>query len=126
MQQQVYSNNTSMMTNTYNNPPNTQSNSKFLQLKYKINYLKLKRITELNQNLKQELLRDRITSSNASLQIINYTNDLFKGKDYTVPSVSGYTPQGTNPLLKTTNNNNGYSQNGGNNSGSDPGCCTIM
>lgn len=122
MQQQVYSQNTQMSNNEYNNI-NSQSN-KVLQLKYKINYLKLKRITELNQNLKKELLRDRITSSNASLQIINYTNDLFNGKDYTVPSISGYVPKDANPLLKSPNN--GYSQTPNRNNGNDPGCCTIM
>lgn len=124
MQQQIYSNDTSMLSS--NNNFTKQSNTKVLQLKYKINYLKLKRITELNQKLKQELLRDRITSSNASLQIINYTNDLFKEEDYTVPSVSGYIPKGKNPLMQTVNNNSGYSQPGGYNNGSNAGCCTIM
>ncbi|OBA29131.1 hypothetical protein HANVADRAFT_51061 [Hanseniaspora valbyensis NRRL Y-1626] len=98
-----------------------------LQLKYKINYLKLKRINELNQNLKKELLRERITSSNASLQIINYTNDLFQGKDYTVPSLYGYPAPGINPLntkkqpfsqqnISSSNNANAM----------DQGCCAIM
>lgn len=121
MQQQMYSQNPQMSNNEYNT--NTQSN-KALQLKYKINYLKLKRITELNQNLKKELLRDRITSSNASLQIINYTNDLFNGKDYTVPLVSGQVPRDSNPLLKTPNK--GYSQSPNGSNSSNPGCCTIM
>lgn len=123
MQQQMYSQSTQMSSNGYNNSTNTQSN-KALQLKYKINYLKLKRITELNHNLKKELLRDRITSSNASLQIINYTNDLFSGKDYTVPSVSGQVPRNSNPLLKTSNK--GYSQSPNGSNTNDPGCCTIM
>lgn len=99
--------------------------NKELQLKYKINYLKLKRIIELNQTLKREILRERTTSSNASLQIINYTSDLFLGKDYTVPSLHGYPPPGMNPF----NKNSVYTQSqytGNNGTTNDAGCCTIM
>ncbi|XBW37716.1 hypothetical protein QEN19_003300 [Hanseniaspora menglaensis] len=102
----------------------TSANNKDIQLKYKINYLKLKRISELNQNLKKELTRERITSSNASLQIINYTNDVFLGKDYTVPSVYGYPPPGANPLNKVRNNH--FMQEKRNEYSTEKGCCTIM
>lgn len=102
-------------------------NDRNLQLKYKINYLKLKRISELNQNLKEELMRERITSSNASLQIMYYTTDIFSGKDYTVPSLYGYPPPGANPLnnihqtFHNQNNSRTYA-----NSNPEPNCCTLM
>lgn len=97
-----------------------------MHLKYKINYLKLKRISELNQHLKQELIRERITSSNASLQIMYYTTDIFSGKDYTVPSLYGYPSPGANPLnnihqtFHQQNNSNKYE-----NYSSEPNCCAI-
>ena len=67
------------------------SNSQELLLK--INYLKLKRIIELNNKLKNELNRERITSSNASLAIIDYT---MNKKDYTLTEIWGYPTVGKN------------------------------
>ncbi|KAL3230198.1 Guanine nucleotide-binding protein subunit gamma [Nakaseomyces bracarensis] len=63
------------------------------QLDLKINQLKLKRINELNDKLRSELQRDRITASNACLSLINYTT---RKKDYALPELWGYPPRGTN------------------------------
>lgn len=60
--------------------------------------LKLRRLTELNTRLREDLERERIPVSQASRSIINYTNST---KDFMVPSVWGtvdkredpYTPQ---------------------------------
>lgn len=63
------------------------------QIALKIKYLKLRRITDLNNKLKEELLRERITASNASLSIVNFTT---KERDYTLPELWGYPPPGSN------------------------------
>jgi guanine nucleotide-binding protein subunit gamma len=60
--------------------------------------LKLRRLTELNTRLREDLERERIPVSQAAKSIINYTNST---KDFMVPSVWGtvdkredpYTPQ---------------------------------
>lgn len=60
--------------------------------------LKLRRLTELNTRLREDLERERIPVSQAARSIINYTNST---KDFMVPSVWGtvdkredpYTPQ---------------------------------
>lgn len=96
------------------------------QLNLKIKYLKLKRIDELNNNLKNELQRDRITASNACLSIINYTQD---NKDYTIPTIWGY-PKTNHFHDKKQNNNTliNHSQSNFNNNinSTSTGCCTIM
>ena len=63
------------------------------QIALKIKYLKLRRITDLNNKLREELLRDRITASNASLAIVNFTT---KERDYTLSELWGYPPPGSN------------------------------
>ncbi|KHJ32926.1 putative guanine nucleotide-binding protein gamma subunit [Erysiphe necator] len=60
--------------------------------------LKLRRLTELNTRLREDLERERIPVSQAAKSILNYTNST---KDYMVPSIWGsvdkkddpYTPQ---------------------------------
>ncbi|KAI1006696.1 hypothetical protein K3495_g1523 [Podosphaera aphanis] len=62
--------------------------------------LKLRRLTELNARLREDLERERIPVSQAAKSILNYTNST---KDYMVPSIWGsidkkddpYTPQQT-------------------------------
>ncbi|ANZ77875.1 BA75_04548T0 [Komagataella pastoris] len=44
---------------------------KRLLMQLKISEIKLKRVTELNNTLKQSIARERITSSNSCLMIIN-------------------------------------------------------
>ena len=95
------------------------------QLMYKIQYLKLRRILELNNKLRQELSRERITASNACLKIIDYTTST---RDFAVPALWGFPERNTNPY----NNNsakkfNQYSSLGGSGlSSQDETCCTIM
>lgn len=95
------------------------------QLQLKIKYLKLKRINELNNNLRNELSRDRITASNACLNLINFIQN---NKDYTLPEIWGYPPQNSNHFIINNINNinmnsNLQRQNLNNQSN---GCCTIM
>ncbi|RKF59181.1 Guanine nucleotide-binding protein subunit gamma [Erysiphe neolycopersici] len=61
--------------------------------------LKLRRLTELNTRLREDLERERIPVSQAAKSILNYTNS--STKDYMIPSIWGsvdkkddpYTPQ---------------------------------
>lgn len=78
--------------------------------------LKLKRITELNNRLKETLSKDRIYASNASYSIIDYTQS---NKDYTIPEIWGHLQPGENPFR-----NNKFQQKSS--TGQDQGCCTIM
>ncbi|CCH62740.1 hypothetical protein TBLA_0I00810 [Henningerozyma blattae CBS 6284] len=86
------------------------------QLNLKIKYLKLKRINELNNNLKNELQRDRIHSSNACLNLINFTSE---EKDFTLPDIWGYAP--TNHFRVTNTQPHHQAQ-----LSSDNACCSIM
>ncbi|EJS43068.1 ste18p [Saccharomyces arboricola H-6] len=89
-----------------------------LQLSLKIKQLKLKRINELNNKLRKELSRERITASNACLTIINYTSNT---KDYTLPELWGYPTAGSNHFregLKKAQKNNQMSNSNA--------CCTLM
>ncbi|CCC71376.1 hypothetical protein NCAS_0H00660 [Naumovozyma castellii] len=90
------------------------------QLSIKIKSLKLKRINELNNNLKQELSRERITASNACLTIINYTQTV---KDYALPEIWGY-PQPNSNHFRT--NLNRSIQRSGTYTADSAGCCAIM
>ncbi|SCU91184.1 LADA_0F08570g1_1 [Lachancea dasiensis] len=87
----------------------------------KIQYLKLKRIKELNQRLKQELARERITASNACLSIIDYATS---HTDYTLPEIWGYPAPGSNPHTMHGSSSNRRAQVRG--SGADGICCIIM
>ncbi|KAL8419949.1 hypothetical protein RB594_002921 [Gaeumannomyces avenae] len=69
--------------------------------------LKLRRLTELNSRLKEDLERERIPVSQASKSIIAYCNST---RDYMVPSVWGVVPKGEDPYAPQ--------QNGG--------CCLVM
>ncbi|KAK7445321.1 hypothetical protein CaCOL14_006320 [Colletotrichum acutatum] len=69
--------------------------------------LKLRRLTELNNRLREDLERERIPVSNASKSIIAYCNST---RDYMVPSVWGAVPRGEDPYAPQ--------QSGG--------CCLVM
>jgi guanine nucleotide-binding protein subunit gamma len=69
--------------------------------------LKLRRLTELNNRLREDLERERIPVSNAARSIIAYCNST---RDYMVPSVWGAVPRGEDPYAPQ--------QNGG--------CCIVM
>ncbi|AMD22991.1 HHR222Wp [Eremothecium sinecaudum] len=85
----------------------------------KIQYLKLKRTTELNNKLRKELARERITASNACLKLIEYTSTT---KDYAIPEVWGYMKPGENHFRDTGR----LKYNRGDKSGKDMTCCIIM
>lgn len=98
------------------------SSQQQLQLQLKIKYLKLKRINELNNNLRKELSRERITASNACLSLINYIQTT---RDYTLPEIWGYPPPNSNHFI--IHNNNRYSSNRQEYyNETSSGCCTIM
>ncbi|KAG8666208.1 Guanine nucleotide-binding protein subunit gamma [Fusarium poae] len=69
--------------------------------------LKLRRLTELNNRLREDLERERIPVSTASKSIIAYCNVT---RDYMVPSVWGAVPKGEDPYAPQ--------QSGG--------CCVVM
>ncbi|KAH8195825.1 hypothetical protein TruAng_010015 [Truncatella angustata] len=69
--------------------------------------LKLRRLTELNNRLREDLERERIPVSQASTSIIAYCNST---RDYMVPSVWGAVPRGEDPYAPQ--------QSGG--------CCLVM
>ncbi|KAL6859573.1 GGL domain-containing protein [Trichoderma novae-zelandiae] len=69
--------------------------------------LKLRRLTELNNRLREDLDRERIPISTASKSIIAYCNGT---RDYMVPSVWGTVPKGEDPYAPQ--------QSGG--------CCVVM
>ncbi|KAK0389255.1 hypothetical protein NLU13_2830 [Sarocladium strictum] len=69
--------------------------------------LKLRRLTELNNRLREDLERERIPVSTASKSIIAYCNGT---RDYMVPSVWGAVPKGEDPYAPQ--------QSGG--------CCVVM
>ncbi|KIM95065.1 hypothetical protein OIDMADRAFT_21294 [Oidiodendron maius Zn] len=69
--------------------------------------LKLRRLTELNNRLREDLERDRIPVSQAANSIIAYTNNT---KDFMVPSVWGNVDKKDDPYAPQ--------QSGG--------CCAVM
>jgi len=69
--------------------------------------LKLRRLTELNNRLREDLERERIPVSSAAKSIIAYCNGT---RDYMVPSVWGPVPKGEDPYAPPTN----------------AGCCLVM
>lgn len=69
--------------------------------------LKLRRLTELNNRLREDLERERIPVSQAAKSIIAYCNST---RDYMVPSVWGAVPKGEDPYAPQ--------QSGG--------CCVVM
>ncbi|KAK4043241.1 guanine nucleotide-binding protein subunit-like protein [Parachaetomium inaequale] len=69
--------------------------------------LKLRRLTELNSRLREDLERERIPVSQASKSIIAYCNST---RDYMVPNVWGPVPKGDDPYAPQ--------QSGG--------CCIVM
>ncbi|CAD6632923.1 XXYS1_4_G0010920.mRNA.1.CDS.1 [Saccharomyces cerevisiae] len=110
------------MTSVQNSPrlqqPQEQQQQQ-QQLSLKIKQLKLKRINELNNKLRKELSRERITASNACLTIINYTSNT---KDYTLPELWGYPVSGSNHFIEGLKNAQKNSQM----SNSNSVCCTLM
>lgn len=90
-------------------------------LSYKIKGLKLRRINELNDKLRDELGRERITASNACLAISNYVST---HRDYTLPEIWGYPPPGSNHFADATNKKRRSLQETGQSTSS--ACCTIM
>ncbi|CCF59133.1 hypothetical protein KAFR_0G01000 [Kazachstania africana CBS 2517] len=93
------------------------------QLSLKIKCLKLKRINELNNKLRNELSRERITASNACLTLVDYAST---EKDFVLPDIWGYPKPGSNQfrdhlqrtLKNSANNNMG--------NGNSNGCCIVM
>lgn len=81
--------------------------------------IEVKRINELNNKLRKELSRERITASNACLTIINYTSNT---KDYTLPELWGYPVAGSNHFIEGLKNAQKNSQM----SNSNSVCCTLM
>lgn len=69
--------------------------------------LKLRRLTELNNRLREDLDRERIPVSRAAESIIAYCNST---RDYMVPSVWGTVPRSEDPYAPQ--------QSGG--------CCVVM
>ncbi|PMD58282.1 guanine nucleotide-binding protein gamma subunit [Hyaloscypha bicolor E] len=69
--------------------------------------LKLRRLTELNSRLREDLERERIPVSQAAKSTISYTNGT---KDFMVPSIWGGIPKGEDPYVVQTSG----------------GCCTVM
>ncbi|EPE07067.1 guanine nucleotide-binding protein subunit gamma [Ophiostoma piceae UAMH 11346] len=69
--------------------------------------LKLRRLTELNNRLREDLERERIPVSQAAKSIIAYCNST---RDYMVPSVWGAVPKSEDPYAPQ--------QSGG--------CCVVM
>ncbi|SPO01120.1 probable G protein gamma subunit [Cephalotrichum gorgonifer] len=69
--------------------------------------LKLRRLTELNKRLREDLERERIPVSSAAKSIIAYCNST---KDYMVPSVWGAVPKGDDPYAPQQS----------------AGCCLVM
>lgn len=90
-------------------------------LSYKIKCLKLRRISELNDKLRDELSRERITASNACLAIVNYVST---HTDYSLPEIWGYPPPGSNHFVYGTQRK-GRSVQERERSTSN-GCCGIM
>ncbi|PHH68619.1 hypothetical protein CDD80_7400 [Ophiocordyceps camponoti-rufipedis] len=69
--------------------------------------LKLRRLTELNNRLREDLERERIPVSTAAKSLIAYCNTT---RDYMVPSVWGTVPKGDDPYAPQQSN----------------GCCALM
>ncbi|KAK1781744.1 GGL domain-containing protein [Copromyces sp. CBS 386.78] len=69
--------------------------------------LKLRRLTELNNRLREDLERERIPVSQAAKSIIAYCNST---RDYMVPSVWGQVPKAEDPYLPQQSS----------------GCCVVM
>ncbi|KAI1812094.1 GGL domain-containing protein [Poronia punctata] len=62
--------------------------------------LKLRRLTELNSRLREDLERERIPVSQAAKSIIAYCNST---RDYMVPSVWGPLPRSDDPYAPQQN-----------------------
>ncbi|CAB4253287.1 similar to Saccharomyces cerevisiae YJR086W STE18 G protein gamma subunit [Maudiozyma barnettii] len=90
------------------------------QLAVRIKYLKLKRINDLNEKLRSELSRERITASNACLSLINFTTN---NTDYTLPDVWGHLEPGKNHFRETVRLRRANRPSA---SADSTGCCTIV
>lgn len=93
------------------------------QLSLKIKYLKLKRVDGLNNRLRGELSRERITASNACLSIVNYVST---HSDYAIPEIWGYPDPGTNHFRDGQRLKLRQSPGQVHGPGNDPTCCIIM
>ncbi|GAV51303.1 hypothetical protein ZYGR_0AD04860 [Zygosaccharomyces rouxii] len=93
------------------------------QLSLKIKYLKLKRVNGLNNKLRGELSRERITASNACLSIVNYVST---HKDYAIPEIWGYPSPGANHFRDGQRLRLRQAPGQVRGSGNDAACCTIM
>ncbi|SGY60359.1 BQ5605_C007g04419 [Microbotryum silenes-dioicae] len=72
--------------------------------------LKLRRLTEHNQRLREDLERQRVRVSEASASLIRYCKTT---RDYLVPSVWGPVEKGSDPYAAAA-------------SGGGGGCCMIQ
>ncbi|QLQ79052.1 hypothetical protein HG537_0B03990 [Torulaspora globosa] len=88
-------------------------------LSYRIQCLKLKRVNELNNRLRDELGRERITASNACLNFIDYVST---HTDYTLPEIWGYPSPGSNPFANGTDRRRRSRQD----TSGTGFCCNIM
>ncbi|KAI9702680.1 MAG: Guanine nucleotide-binding protein subunit gamma [Bogoriella megaspora] len=70
--------------------------------------LKLRRLTELNSRLREDLDRRRIPVSEAAMDLIAFTDK--EPKDFMVPSRWGPIPKNEDPYAPPSSN----------------GCCTVM
>ncbi|KAH3902531.1 Ste18p SCDLUD_000110 [Saccharomycodes ludwigii] len=115
-------NDTTNSNSTNAAPINVHDNE---QLEYKLQFLKLKRIIELNNRLKQQLVKERITSSNACLSLIDYTTTTI---DYMLPTLWGYPKVNSNPLNnRPLNEYSNHKRFNKKEHGSvQGGCCEIM
>ncbi|AQZ18725.1 STE18 (YJR086W) [Zygosaccharomyces parabailii] len=97
------------------------------QLSLKIKYLKLKRVNGLNNKLRGELSRERITASNACLAIVNHVST---HRDYAIPDIWGYPKPGTNHFREghrlRADQASRQMRSGSGASHGDTACCSIM
>ena len=88
-------------------------------MEYQIGLIKLKRIQEFNEKLKNDLRRERIPASTASGLLINYVEET---PDYLIP-YNWSLPPDQNKFAKYKNLKQHYNAN---KHFDKSGCCTIM
>ncbi|ODQ67221.1 heterotrimeric G-protein gamma subunit (G-gamma, Gpg) [Nadsonia fulvescens var. elongata DSM 6958] len=84
-----------------------------------LNDLRLKRILQLNERLKEELNRERIHSSEAAEALINYAQET---RDYAVSCVWGPLQSEYDPFLKQGTSGKTHGKLHG---AENTGCCVI-
>ncbi|ODQ77259.1 hypothetical protein BABINDRAFT_104130 [Babjeviella inositovora NRRL Y-12698] len=85
----------------------------------RINEIRLQRVLNLNQRLRADLKRERITASNACLLIIDFTRTK---PDYLVPEVWGQLPPSQNNFHQALLAQRGKSRR----EDLGAGCCVIV